>query len=528
MKTENHKNRSIRLVLLAVAAYAAVGCTGEFAEINRNPNEVTEEEIQRENYKTGANIKGLLSLVVPVEEHIYQFNELLVGGSYAGYVEGTLDGWDNKFSIFNPTADWLKWPFVNVLSETYPYYRGIVNGTDNAVMLALADVLRVAIMHRVTDTYGPIPYSEVVENRKESLAVGYDTQEEVYLKMFEELDAAIAALTESIQLSTEAFGKFDNVYGGDVSKWLKYANSLKLRMAMRLSYVAPDVARERASEAIAGGVITANADNAQLTLAENRAVLCWVDWGDHRVGADIISLMNGYNDPRRETMFTQVTIGEGEDAVQGYAGIRIGAIPESTDQAKAGYSNMIIDSKSPYLWFNAAEATFLRAEYELRWGSESAAQDLYEKAVALSFEERGVQGAEAYLAQADAVPANYVDNVGTDNIAALSKITIPWEPGAGNWESNLERIITQKYIAIFPLGNEAWAEYRRTGYPRLFPTVNNKSGGTVTSEHGARRLNYPTEEYTENPVHVAEAVEMLGGVDTPGVRLWWDVKPYNE
>ena len=179
MKTENHKNRSIRLVLLAVAAYAAVGCTGEFAEINRNPNEVTEEEIQRENYKTGANIKGLLSLVVPVEEHIYQFNELLVGGSYAGYVEGTLDGWDNKFSIFNPTADWLKWPFVNVLSETYPYYRGIVNGTDNAVMLALADVLRVAIMHRVTDTYGPIPYSEVVENRKESLAVGYDTQEEV-------------------------------------------------------------------------------------------------------------------------------------------------------------------------------------------------------------------------------------------------------------------------------------------------------------------------------------------------------------
>ena len=133
---------------------------------------------------------------------------------------------------------------------------------------------------------------------------------------------------------------------------------------------------------------------------------------------------------------------------------------------------------------------------------------------------------EAYLAQTDAVPANYVDNVGTDNMAALSKITIPWESGAGNWESNLERIITQKYIAIFPLGNEAWAEYRRTGYPRLFPTVNNKSGGTVTSEHGARRLNYPTEEYTENPVHVAEAVEMLGGPDTPGTRLWWDVKPY--
>ena len=80
MKTEKNKTWSLRILLLSCAVYAAAGCTGEFAEINRNPNEVTEEEIQRENYKTGANIKGLLSLVVPVEEHIYQFNELLVGG----------------------------------------------------------------------------------------------------------------------------------------------------------------------------------------------------------------------------------------------------------------------------------------------------------------------------------------------------------------------------------------------------------------------------------------------------------------
>ncbi len=528
MKTRRSIHRTLRMLGAVVVLWTAAGCTGDFAEINRNPNEVTEAEIQRENYKTGANIKGLISLVIPVEEHIYQFNELLVGGSYAGYVEGTPDGWLNKFSTFNPTADWLKWPFVNVLSETYPYYRGIVNGTDNAVMLALADLLRVAIMHRVTDTYGPIPYSKVIEDRKESLAVAYDSQQEVYTKMFEELDAAIETLQTNIQLSTEAFGKFDNVYGGDISKWLRYARSLKLRMAMRLSYVEPELAREKAAEAIAGGVITTNADNALLTQAENRAALCWTDWNDHRIGADILSLMNGYNDPRRETMFTQVPVKQGEQTVMGYAGIRIGAYPASADQAKAGYSNLIIDSKSPYLWFNAAEATFLRAEYELRWGSESEAARLYAEGVALSFEEHGVDGAEAYLAQATAVPENYVDNVGSDHIAARSKITLPWATGSQHAEENLERIITQKYIAIFPLGTEAWAEYRRTGYPRLFPTVNNQSGGTVSSEHGARRLNYPTEEYTENPAHVAAAVEMLAGPDTPGTRIWWDVKPYND
>lgn len=96
----------------------------------------------------------------------------------------------------------------------------------------MADLLRVAIMHRVTDTYGPFPIRMVVEDKKESLSVGYDTQKEVYMKMFEELDAAIAVLKANASLSTEAFGKFDGVYGGNVGKWVKFANSLKLRLAM--------------------------------------------------------------------------------------------------------------------------------------------------------------------------------------------------------------------------------------------------------------------------------------------------------
>lgn len=78
---------------------------------------------------------------------------------------------------------------------------------------------------------------------------------------------------------------------------------------------------------------------------------------------------------------------------------------------------------------------------------------------------------------------------------------------------------------MFPLGNEAWAEYRRTGYPRLLPVIENKSGGTVDSKYGARRLNYPTEEYNENGANLKEAITMLGGPDTQGTRLWWDTKP---
>jgi hypothetical protein len=87
----------------------------------------------------------------------------------------------------------------------------------------------------------------------------------------------------------------------------------------------------------------------------------------------------------------------------------------------------------------------------------------------------------------------------------------------------LERIITQKWIAIYPDGQEAWADYRRTGYPRLFPVVNNFSGGTISTTTQIRRLAYPSNEYTTNSVAVNAAVaNLLGGPDNGGTRLWWD------
>ena len=110
-----------------------------------------------------------------------------------------------------------------------------------------------------------------------------------------------------------------------------------------------------------------------------------------------------------------------------------------------------------------------------------------------------------------------------------STITIAWEADDTDAvrERNLERIITQKWIAIFPLGIEAWSEYRRTGYPRLLPAVENKSAGTVNVKYGARRIQYPSEEYAENNANVLDAIQKLGGADIAGTRVWWDKKPLN-
>lgn len=523
----------MQLLLLSVVLLSISACTGDFEDMNRNPNQVTDEQMDALNYKIGTKLKTLMSLVVPVQEHMYQFNESLASGPFAGYIGATVDTWQTKFETFNPSADWRKWPFANVITETYTPYRGIVNGTSDEVAIALAKLLRVAIMHRVTDSYGPIPYSNLVNN--ETVLIEYDTQEQVYAKMLDELDEAIEALAANTTLPVDAFNRYDQVYYGNIAQWLKYANSLKLRVATRLRYVKPELSRTKCAEAIAAGVITSNADNAMMHAAENRTTLIYNDWGDHRVGGDILAYMNGYKDPRLEKMFTKNGVGK-------YAGIRIGIDVGSKSAAVENCSNLIVTSSTPYLWMNAAEVAFLKAEYELHWGSSDAAKALYEQAIRLSFEEKGANGADAYIADFTSKPADYEDPMGKYNSPAMSEITIAWEDDSAEGadkeairERNLERIITQKWIAIFPLGVEAWSEHRRTGYPRLMPAIEDKSGGTVDLAEGARRLPYPNEEYQKNSANLQAAIQLLNEEtsgsrkgDIMGTRVWWDVKPYNK
>lgn len=513
---------------MIAAGSLIIGCTGRYEQLNTNPNEVTKEQMEAKNYLTGAKVLTLEGLVIPVEEHIYQFNESLSGGPFGGYIGSTVDTWLTRWETFNPSADWNKWPFSQVITETYTPYRGIVGSTDDEIAIALAKTLRVAIMHRVTDSYGPIPYSSLEES--ESIYVGYDSQEQVYHKMFEELDSAIKTFEDNSMLTSSSWDAYDNVYYGDISKWLKYANSLKLRMAMRLSYVDENLSREKAGEAIASGVITSNSDNAQMHAAENRTTLIYNDWQDSRVGADILCYMTGYEDPRLEKMFLPNDDGK-------YVGIRIGSTVTSKSAAVGAYSNMIVDSDTPYLWINAAEVSFLMAEFELRWGSGDNAKAYYENGITLSFEERGASGADAYIANATSKPSAYTDPLGGYSYSTrMSDITIAWESGA-DFETNLERIITQKWIAIFPLGVEAWSEYRRTGYPHLLPAPQDLSGGTVDLNHHARRFTYPVEEYNNNRTNYDVAVQTLNAETTSdggrmgdimGTRVWWDVKPYTD
>ncbi len=522
-----------------VAAICLLPMTACFDDdINRSMYEADADEMQRENHIVGASLKGMQGLVIPTREHLYQFMDAMAGGSYGGYMEGIVDTWVMKFSTFNPEQGWLKSPFADPIKDMYPQYRDMLAKTDDPVALAFGKILRVCIMHRVTDMYGPIPYSMMMdsENSGEDLAVPYDSQEQVYTAMLAELEDADAVLADNEHLSAEAFRKLEDLYYGNISKWRKFVHSMQLRIAMRMAYVKPDEARRIAQQAVAAGVIESNDDNAMLHVAENRSALMFNDWCDYRISADLVSIMKGYDDPRLDKMFVKGTFNTTDatgaaQQISDFYGVRIGIFTQKKDDMINLYSKQIITSTDPYMWMNAAEVAFLRAEGALRgWSMGGDAKSLYERGIALSFEQYGASGADAYALDAEKVPADYVNPMDGNGIKyshpAVSDITIAWEEG--DFERNLERIITQKWIAIFPLGVEAWAEHRRTGYPKLFPSVENKDpNNSVDVNIGARRIPYPADEYADNPKYIQQAVQMLGGPDAYGTRLWWDVKDHS-
>ncbi|MEG1008194.1 MAG: SusD/RagB family nutrient-binding outer membrane lipoprotein, partial [Bacteroides sp.] len=186
-----------------------------------------------------------------------------------------------------------------------------------------------------------------------------------------------------------------------------------------------------------------------------------------------------------------------------------------------------IESDTPIFWLTASEVAFLKAEGALRgWDMNGVtAQEAYEEGIRLSFAQYAVPGSDDYMQDDTKKPMNYVNPLySVQNISPATSITIKWDDTA-NLETKLERIITQKWIALYPNGQEAWSEFRRTGYPKIFPIVYNASGNIVNSKVQVRRLPFPPCEYINNTENVQNAVDKwLGGTDNGAVKLWWDAK----
>lgn len=527
--------RYIRFAAFVIIAIFIFGCTDKFMDYNENKHQASEEMMSWDNLKTGSFFAQLQRNVVMFKDGInaasdYQVAQGLSSDLYSGYVAptGTWYGGVHNGSYAFQTG-WIAQMFEKPFVYAMPAWESVTKiaiEQNLPEIAALATVVKVAAMHRVTDTYGPIPYINFGEG---NLQVDYDSQEDVYKKFFEELDEAINELTSFAigNPGVSIMEEFDYVYNGDATKWVKFANTLRLRLAMRVVYANANLARTEAEKSInnAIGVITSSSEKASLKHSSSLIYYhpLWeikdFNSGEARMNASMDAYMNGYNDPRRSRYFTAASDG-------GYHGVRLGIITTNwSNYVGDKISSLNIDeSSTEIVWMTAAESYFLRAEGALRgWNMGGTAKSLYESGITVSFEETGAGSAANYI-NSTATPAAFVDNAtGANGMSAPSTISIQWSDSDSD-ERKLERIITQKWIAMFPDGPEGWAEFRRTGYPKLFPVVTNRSNGAIDTNTQVRRIPYPQSEYEKNEEGVISGIAKLGGPDNGGTKLWWDKK----
>jgi hypothetical protein len=524
------------LVLIATMLIMLAGCTKNFEKMNTDPTGITKSQLQPDFNNIGLYYPGIQQHIFG-EEGDYQLTQNLNADSYSGYYmspdpfRGNIN--NQSYSLVDGwNSDIYSMAYGNVMGPINTLAR-LDTRTESPHFWAIALILQVQAMSRVTDDYGPIPYSKVGQ----ASTTPYDAQKDVYNLFFAQLDTAVTNLKAYIAAfpGAKPFAKFDMVYAGDYTQWLKYANSLRLRLAMHIVNADPATAKTQALSAInnSGGLITTNTDNAQLSGYGYHNPIWWVgtSWTDLACGASLTSYLNGYKDPRlSKYCYPAGTFAAAPASITGqYVGIRAGT-PVGGKPMYSGYSTPnfdVLQQYTPMILMNAAEVWFLKAEAALRgWTSESAQTD-YETGITTSMSQWGVSAGN-YLSDNTSTQASYVDpltptaGVANASINAMSTITIAWDPSATK-ERNLERIITQKWIAMYPSGGvEAWTEYRRTGYPRLFPVVVNNSGGTISTDLQIRRIQYPSSEYTNNKDGVTGGVSLLGGPDNGGTPVWWD------
>ena len=530
--------RSILYSTIFAFAVTASGCTDDFTELNTDPKNLTVDNLGQSEY--GGIVRAAMYSPVFFPQSArgpFQLTQSLFADVYANYFATTAPNFESDQFVL--VGGWLNGAFNYFYGTAAPqikYAEDYAAENDFALENAMMKVWRVWSYHQVTDYWGPIPYSEF-GNRENSVA--YDSQEEIYRDFFTTLDEAIPVL-QSNAGKTSFLGSNDLLYGGNVDQWIRFANSLKLRLAMRVRYADEDLSKAEAEEAVAAGVLESNDDNAIIETNADYAnrYNTITQWGEFRMSADMESILKGYLDPRVANYVAPAAIPDPTDDPAGvafpYEGMRNG----QTKVVKQGtkFNDIASDMAAPYkengvpgpdwIVMNAAESFFLRAEgalagYNMGGGT---AQSFYEQGIVTSHEQYGYDGTNLR-------GANYVTSANTPAsfngvVPAPSNVPVAYD-AAGSAERQLEQIITQKWIALYPDSREAWAEKRRTGYPTFYSRINSLNA-KISEEELPRRVTYVDAEFTNNAEAVQDAIDnKLGGPDDGTTRLWWDKKPGN-
>lgn len=380
---------------------------------------------------------------------------------------------------------------------------GEAEGEPNVQAAGL--VMKSWAMQSLTDLWGDMPYSEAFGGIEGGVITPkYDTQAQIYEKMLADVTAAAGM----IKTGENPLGAQDLIYGGNGAKWQKFANSLRLRLAMRMADVNPTKARTEFQAALAapGGVFTSAPDIAQICYTSTTRNPWFTYWqsrpGDYRVGRVLVDTLKSLSDPRLSAYAQPITATKtygGRTLAAGekhYEGLPAGIAKNDygfTQVSQPGTALLAQTACLPVMTYE--EVLFLRAEAAARGFTADNAQAMYEAAVTASMVRWGGTAAEAQ--------------------AYLAQPRVTWN--AASWRA---LIGLQKWIALFGQGLEAYAEVRRLDYPVLRP------GPDAVLQNGIpARYPYPFSEQTFNATNLQEAMTRQGITGTSNeqtAKLWWD------
>lgn len=481
MKNIWYKSAAASLVMLTV-----VGCN-DFGDMNVNPNNPSvpvtaslltgaQRSLGTMNAQVGpgaANSAPALyvqqiSDVTYIEDSRYKTINFNI---YNGYYTGPLNSYQQIINL--NTAEATK-------SAAAAY-------GSNANQIATARILKAYVFQWLTDRWGDIPYSQALKG-SENFSPAFDKQQDIYTDLFKEWKEAVA------QFDNGPSVKGDIILNGDIARWKKFANSLRLVAALRISQADATKGATEFKAAMADGVLASNADNVQYKYLmdvnnENPLYNNYIQRKDFGVSDTFINYLKKVNDPRLPFIASKNILGE-------YRGVPYAVFPVTWKTQDVSLIAPTLSSQNaPVNILTYAQVLFAQAEAASRGWITDDAKKLYEAAIMASMQQwMGASYTEdaykAYIAQPE---------VAYDSAKAL------------------ERIGTQRWIALFFQGTESWNSWRRIGFPKLTPAASTLNGGTGIPV----RLAYPTIANSLNQKNYLEVVARQGKDDqyTP---VWWD------
>lgn len=523
-----------------------VGCTDNFEELNTDPYELNPDALP-----FSAQFQEPMSYVYAPQQNLFQYCFSLNIDLFSGYfmTPHNFNGSGNVDYALN--RGFCGGMYENVYLHIFNNTRRLITSCEEQGFVDYAGMMRVIQAYAIqmlTDVYGPVSYTSAIEDPTNGASFSYDKQEDIYNSMFALLDEAIKNFQNPTSDLTSR-QSFDFWCNGDLDLWIKVANQLKLRMAMRIVKANPTLAKQKAEEAAQAGVLPQDILINQGFSNEQTRMF---EWGDAGMNANLITIMEGYNDPRLPLYVTKnqadVTCEDGSTIASGtkYLGIRGGCNLPAKPNQWGNFSKIVCSYTTAFPVMKAAEGYFLRAEGILRgWNmGGGTAQQWYEDGIRTSIKNevayKGIEVLAGVTSVSDAeidayingttLQEDFVDPVDSQNsIKAQNDVCVKWDESASN-EQKLQRIIIQKWIANFPISCEGWAEYRRTGYPKFFPNRVNLSNGTIDTDEQIRRLIYSDNEINTNNAELQKGIELLNQEnssskftgDIGGTRVWWD------